>query len=130
MRKTSISLFALLIAIATTAWGMDEQVTAPGGRQLGALSVYGIVFALSLGGMASHYLKKWLTGQIEGSLFNYLFRDNPRRTGLAVFTLIGVVGAAIAAGQFDGVSLQQLFMPAWLLGYTVDSVANKGASPA
>lgn len=78
-------------------------------------------------GMFSHYLKKWLRKEIEGSLVDYLWRDHPRETALAMFTLYGIVGSAILSGQFDGLTVQQLVLSAWLLGYTVDSAMNKGA---
>lgn len=85
------------------------------------------VMVLAQAGMVSHYVKKWLRKEIVGSLVDYLLRDHPRETALALFTLYGLAATAILSGQFDGLTLKQIAMPAWLLGYTVDSAMNKGA---
>lgn len=86
------------------------------------------VMVLAQAGMFSHYLKKWLRKEIEGSLLDYLLRDHPRETALALFTLYGITATAILSGQFDALTLKQIVMPSWLLGYTVDSAMNKGAA--
>lgn len=91
------------------------------------LDLWASVYALGLLGMASHYVKKWLRKEIDGSLLDYLFHDHPRETAFALFTYSGSAAVAILAGQFAGLTLQQIAMPAFLLGYTVDSAMNKGA---
>jgi hypothetical protein len=128
--RTTINLIAtILLLVCTAAIAMPApEVGYSTGEPVEAWKSYGVVTLLALAGMLANFLRRWLTGQIAGSLIAYLFTDDPRRTGLAVFTLIGTVAAAIAAGQFDGVTLKQLFMPAFLLGYAADTL-NKGANP-
>lgn len=92
------------------------------------LHLWGVVYALGLLGMVSHYFKKWLRKEIVGSLVNYLFRDHARETAYALFAYTGVAASALLAGQFDGMTLKQLALPAWLLGYTIDSALNKASA--
>lgn len=92
------------------------------------LHLWAIVYGLGLAGMASHYVKKWLRKEIEGSLLDYLFRDHARDTAFAIFTYAGVAASALLAGQFDGMTLKQIALPAWLLGYTIDSAVNKATT--
>ena len=131
MRHLTFIFAAIAVLLALNAWGMDGLAPEVGystGEAVEAWKIYGAVVLLALTGMLANFMRRWLTGQIEGSLIAYLFTDNPKRTGLAIFTLIGTVATAIAAGQFDGVTLKQLFLPAFLLGYAADTL-NKGGNP-
>lgn len=131
MRTMAIIFAPIAALLALNAWGMDGLAPEAGyatGEPVEAWKIYGVVVLLALAGMGANFLRRWLTGQIPGTLIGYLFTDNPRRTGLALFTLIGTVATAILAGQFDGVTLKQLFLPAFLLGYAADTL-NKGANP-
>lgn len=90
------------------------------------LAVFIAVGAL---GACSHWLKKWLRNEIAGSLFDYLFRDHPKDTGLALFTLVGLACTAWLGGQLDTLDLRSLISMGFLAGYTVDSAINKAAAP-
>ena len=92
------------------------------------LHLWTVVYILGLLGMVSHYFKKWLRKEIAGSLFDYLFRDHARDTAYAVFAYSGVVASALLAGQFDALTLKQIALPAFLLGYTIDSALNKASA--
>ena len=78
-------------------------------------------------GMFAHYLKSWLKREIAGNLVDYLFRDHPRKTALAVMALAGATGTAALGGQLAGLTLEQLVMMAFTTGFACDSALNKGA---
>ena len=94
---------------------------------------YGLLLTGAVG-MIAHYMMRWLTDEIQGSLAKYLFIDYPKRTALAYAGIIGVALTSIASGVF--VNDQGAFV-GWLNvcwfgltnGYAADSVANKGAKP-
>lgn len=85
----------------------------------------GLVLVAGLIGMVSHYLKKWLRKEIEGSLVDYLLRDHVRETALALMTFLGAAATAIASAQFTGMTAMQIAMASFLLGYASDSAMNK-----
>jgi hypothetical protein len=93
-----------------------------------------VLTVLGVAGLLSHFLKKWYTGEIAGSLVDYLVRDNPRRTVASIMGVAGAIGTAYLAGQFGDaasiVTLKQVILPAWGIGYAGDSLLNKGATPA
>lgn len=83
-------------------------------------------------GIAAHYVHLWLTESIEGSLWNYLFHQYPRRTLLTVcayvawtFTLVGTSVFETDAGIFVGWWNVLLFGAS--NGFGVDALANKGS---
>lgn len=92
-------------------------------HELAAFIAVGIV------GAFAHWFKKWLLDEITGSLVDYLFRDHPKNTGLAMFTLVGLACAAWLAGQLDTLDVRALIALAFTTGFTVDSAVNKGAKP-
>ncbi len=95
---------------------------------------YGFIIAGTVGVSAS-FIYKWLTRQIAGSLFRYLFVDDVRRTLLSFAVLIGQAITAITMGLFaidDGTFVgwwNVLYIGA-LAGFTGDVIANKGKTPA
>jgi hypothetical protein len=93
------------------------------------LHLASVVIGCSLAGMLSHYVKKWLRKEIDGSLVDYLFRDDPRRTTLAILTCIGAGLTGVLQGVFAGMTLSQVILLAFSGGYTIDSSVNKGAAP-
>ena len=88
-----------------------------------------VFIAVGVLGAFAHWFKKWFRNEITGNLFDYLFRDQPKSTGLALFTLVGLAGAAWLAGELDALDLRALIKIAFLAGYTVDSAVNKAAAP-
>ena len=95
-----------------------------------AQAFYALVIA-GLVGMLAHYCIKWAEGEITGSLYNYLFVDNPRRTVLAFMLLGGELLVEVASGMFIS-DTGQLFGWGTVMfsglksGYLIDSLANKG----
>jgi hypothetical protein len=129
MKDIRMVLFALAaVLVCGIAYGgvMDPQVQYATGNPVEIWKTYLAIAVLAFAGMAANFLRRWLNGSISGSPIDYLVRDNPKRTALALFTLAGSVGGAIAAGQFEGLTIQQLLLPSFLLGYASDTL-NKGA---
>lgn len=121
------AVFALFVS--TLAYAQVVTVDAAF-TQLPLIQQGGVLGALGLAGMIAHYLKKWARKEIAGNLVGYLIHDNPRDTLLAVMATAGGIGTAYLMGQFDGVTIKQIIMPAFLIGYAGDSAANKGSAPA
>lgn len=96
-----------------------------------------ILYALLLGGLvglAGHYVIKWTRGEIEGSLWNYMFIDNPRRSWLSITLVVGELLGEVSSGLFTTGTGQFVGWGIVLLsglksGYTIDSVANKSDRP-
>lgn len=96
-----------------------------------------IFYMLTLGsivGMIGHYISRWASGDIAGSLIDYLFRQEGRRTLLAVIGIVSWSVGEVSTGLF--VNSEGIFV-GWALvllsglktGYTGDSIANKGTRP-
>lgn len=140
--KKLIALLLLLPSIALAGGATIQQIKARNGESLWhflaqlPVSVEAqILYAFALFsacGMAAHYLRCWLNNEITGSLFDYLFRQHVKRT-LAAYT--GAVGAGlglISTGAFvtpsdEFVGWLTVVVMALTLGYSADSVANKGS---
>lgn len=95
--------------------------------------LYGLILGCAVG-MISHYLRRWSAGEIEGNLIDYMFKDNPRRSFLAVFGIVtwsvGEVATGIFvndAGTFVGWAI--VLLMGWKTGYTGDSLGNKADRP-
>lgn len=80
-------------------------------------------------GMISHYAKQWTRGEIAGSLTQYLFKDQPRKTVAAASGVVGTGVSLFMAGQLapDALSLFNLLTVGFASGYTANSLLNKGA---
>lgn len=92
-----------------------------------------IFYALLIGslvGMVAHYLVRWREGDIAGSLWAYLFYENPRRSILSIFGIItwsateAATGLFFHEGQFVGWAL--VIISGIKTGYAGDSLLNKG----
>lgn len=82
------------------------------------------LLALSLLGLASHWLKKYYRGQSKASFKDYMLHYK-KRTIASVFTVISAVIALYST--LDAVELTgQLASLAFLAGYAGDSAVNKG----
>jgi hypothetical protein len=88
-----------------------------------------LFLTVGLLGMFSHYFKRWLQKEITGSLYKYLFVDEPRRTALALFGFVAGAGTIILENQLQGMTWQQIVMLAITTGYACDSALNKGTPP-
>lgn len=91
---------------------------------------YGLLIG-ALIGMLGHYLRAWTSGELAGGLIDYLFRDNPRRSALAMFSVVtwclGEVSTGLFAtetGQFVGWGL--VLLSGIKTGYAGDSLLKKG----
>lgn len=82
-----------------------------------------LFFALSFVGMFSHALKKYMQGQLSGSIFDYVFKNNKKRTIIAILTNIGAIGTLILANQVP-TEIGAFIVLAMTTGYTSDSTAN------
>ena len=92
-----------------------------------------VFYALLLGcvlGMVAHYVRLWASSQIEGSLLDYLFRQHPKFTVLALLSAASWSFGEVSASLYQGAD-GEVF--SWLLvlisgfknGYTGDSLINK-----
>ncbi len=129
MKRFLFICATLICATAVYAGGLDPQVQFSTGYEAETWKVYAAIAGSAIAGMLSNFLRRWLKGSIDGSLIGYLFTDNPKRTALAVFTLLGAVGTAVGMGQFDGITFKQIIMQAFLLGYASDTL-NQGKPAA
>ena len=93
-----------------------------------------IFYALALGcalGTILHYTKQWLTQEASGSLWDYLFIQHPKRTAMAIFTVLSWSAGEVATGLFvtgDGVFVgwALVILSGLKTGYLGDSIVNKG----
>ena len=67
--------------------------------------------------------------QITGSIWKYLFVDQPKQTGYTVFTLASAAFTMYAAGQLPP-DVNTLVFLAFTTGFTCDSVVNSGSPVA
>lgn len=124
LSTTSLIAFTLLaFTVPAFAMSLDELGSVDDFQRLGLFMV------VSLVGCVSHYYKKWLRGEIEGSLKTYIVGKYSRETVLMLVTLVGVTLTMFFGNQIQGLNLQQLLVLAFTTGYTVDSAVNKGATP-
>jgi len=88
------------------------------------LSVDNLLFILiALFGMFGHAYKKYITGALKGSITDYLFKNNPNRTLMAVFATVGACAALILGDQTPTQAGAWVLL-AFTTGYTADSSAN------
>lgn len=93
-----------------------------------------IFYALMLSGtlgVFAHYFHKWFSDEITGNLFDYLFRQYPKRTLASFMTYIAWVIGLVGTGVFetangDPVGWGVILIMGLTNGYSVDSLANKG----
>lgn len=96
-------------------------------EELKALNFVALAIALgvSLLGMFTHYIKKWLRGETRESLMNYLFGSNSwKYTVQAVFAVFGTVFAMFTANQLDMSTFAGL-VTIFTIGYAGNSAFNK-----
>lgn len=116
-------------SMATAVEASDAAQMSPLAFQMadGELAKFGIFLVVGIFGMFFHYLKKWLRGEIRGSLKSYLFKQHPRQTALAVLTFVGIATTMFLTNELAGMDVKHLLLSASTLGYTTDSLLNQGA---
>lgn len=94
---------------------------------------YALILSGTLG-MIANYAVKWAKDELNGTLWNYLFRENYKRTALSFFTYVGATVAAVSANIFttDAGAFVGWATVLWFgvsNGFAVDAIANKGSRP-
>lgn len=87
----------------------------------------GLFMAISILGMISHAIKKYLTGQLSGSVVDYFFFHNGKRTTLAVLTTVLSVMGLILGEQLPE-QIGAFIVLAFTTGFTADSTINSDVS--
>lgn len=84
----------------------------------------GLFMTIAILGMVGHGVKKFFSGQLSGSLTDYIFRNNTKRTVFAVLTTVGAV-IGIVIGEQVPTQAGAFIMLAFTTGFTADSTVNK-----
>ena len=88
-------------------------------------TIANFIFILTgLLGMLAHASKKFLANELQGSIFEYVFKNNPKRTWLAIMGGLGASITIILSGQVP-VQAGAFLLLAFTTGYTADSAINK-----
>jgi len=91
-----------------------------------AVGQWAVLVAFGFFGICANYLYKWLTEQIGGSLWAYLFRDYPRRTMLAFTVYLGWAVMVISTGLIHDQSTWGAIINLGLSnGFMIDALVNK-----
>lgn len=90
------------------------------------LSHFGVLLGFGSIGVCAHYFWKWITDQITGSLWKYLFVDHPKNT-IASFCCIGV-WAVWAVDPL--LTWTQTINLALTTGFAIDVLVNKATRSA
>ena len=117
------AFFATMFSPQASAQPLDLAASLGG---IDGFTRLGIFLSCGLIGMIGHYLKMWLRDEITNNLFAYLFKDKPKNTFLAIFALVGANGTAFLLGQLDTLTVAQLILTGFMVGYTCDSALNNG----
>lgn len=87
-----------------------------------------LAMAVALAGMFTHYVKKWLRGETDDTLMQYLFPNGAwKYTAQAVLAVISAVLSLFITGYADVSTLAGL-TAIFTIGYTCDSLLNKDSS--
>ena len=129
MTAPTVAQIAVTAPPSESLWHFLAQMPASQEAQI----LYGFILA-GIVGMIAHYIVRWAYGQIEGSLWKYLFVDSPRRTLLAFIGLAGLALTAVSTGIFttpEGLftGWSNVLWTGLTTGFGSDSVANKGSRP-
>ena len=87
----------------------------------------GLFISIVMFGMLGHAIKKFWAKELSGSIVDYVFRNNPRRTALAIFTGLSAGVGIILAGQVP-TQVGAFVIMAATTGFTADSTVNKDES--
>lgn len=88
-----------------------------------------VLAGFGLAGIAANWFWKWLTDQISGSLWHYLFLDHPKRTLASLAAYTGwVFGVAFPSEMVtDASTWTAVINLALTTGFAIDVVANKAS---
>ena len=92
---------------------MENLITAT------AFAFYGI----AISGIFLHAVKKWVKGEIKGSIVDW-FIVNPRATAGVIITALGGVSVAILTGQIGNIQDGAHIIAVFGIGYSADSIGN------
>ena len=88
-------------------------------------SQIGLILTLvSLAGMVSHAIKKWVSGEIEGNFISW-YTTHPRASVGALMGCLGTVLTAVLTGTLMDLSDASI-MAAFLAGFSADTFNNQG----
>ena len=96
-------------------------------EELKALNFLALALALGIAllGMFAHYVKKWLRGETQDSLLEYLFGANSwKHTVQAAVAVVVTIVGMFTAGQLDLATIAGL-ITVFTIGYAGDSALNK-----
>jgi hypothetical protein len=80
-----------------------------------------ILYGVGLLGIVAHAIKKWMMKEINYSVYDYLFTQDPRGSMLTVFTVLGAILTAVGTGQISNVHAFSDVSVAFLAGFAADS---------
>lgn len=83
----------------------------------------GLFIGIAFLGMLGHAIKKYLTGQLTGSVIDYFFYHNKKRTSLALLTTLGATLSLILGEQIP-IQAGSFVVLAFTTGFTADSTIN------
>jgi len=89
-----------------------------------ALTQFGVLMLFGLIGIIANWLAKWMFDQIEGSLFDYLFRHYPKRTASA-FAVFTAYALFTAVTSLDGAGWSIVVNLGLTTGFAIDALVNK-----
>lgn len=90
------------------------------------LSQWAVLVVAGIFGVCGNYAYKWLTEQIGGSLWTYLFVDYPKRTALAFCVYIGWTVFITSTGIVgDWTTWGALINLGLTTGFSIDALVNK-----
>lgn len=75
-------------------------------------------------GMIAHAIKKYYADELSGSIYDYLFKNDKKRSVLAVLTTISALITVILSDQVP-MQIGAFILLAFTTGFTADSTINK-----
>lgn len=78
-------------------------------------------FGIAIFGMAMHAVKKWVSGEIDGNLFDW-YLVNPRYTVGVLMAVLGATASAIAAGAYVSLQDSGMVTTCFLAAYAIDGL--------
>jgi hypothetical protein len=89
----------------------------------------GIFVAIGFLGMLAHALKKFYKNELSGSVYDYLFNNNKKRTVLAIMANVGALVTVVLSGQLPS-QIGAFILLAFTTGFTADATVNSDSAPA
>lgn len=83
----------------------------------------GLFISVVFIGMLGHAIKKYLAKELSGSIIDYLFFRNKKRSALAIFTAFGTAVGIILGEQLP-TQIGAFLILAFTTGFTADSTVN------